>query len=308
LSDAPTGRQFALVKGEQRAEIVELGAGLRSYRAGAVDVVDGYRRNEPSEGGRGQMLLPWPNRVAGGRYTFAGRELQLPVNEPRTGCAIHGLTRALPWSVADVARDRIVLTLDLRPSAGYPFSLALTITYTLSDAGLTVQTRARNGGTDACPYGAGAHPYVRADDARPIDMSVLHVPASATLAADARGIPTGVISPAQGTDFDFRTPRPVGPLVLDTAYTSLSADSDGVTRIALTGPSGDRAVTVWMDATHQYAMIYSGDTLADVPRRRHGLAIEPMTCAPDAFNSGLGLITLQPGETHVSTWGITPGR
>jgi aldose 1-epimerase len=53
-------------------------------------------------------------------------------------------------------------------------------------------------------------------------------------------------------------------------------------------------------------MIYSGDTLTDVPRRRHGLAIEPMTCAPDAFNSGLGLITLQPGESHVSTWGISP--
>jgi aldose 1-epimerase len=65
-------------------------------------------------------------------------------------------------------------------------------------------------------------------------------------------------------------------------------------------------VTVWMDDSHPYAMIYSGDTLGDVARRRHGLAIEPMTCAPDAFNSGAGLVVLQPGAAHTSTWGIAP--
>jgi aldose 1-epimerase len=306
VSGTPSGRQYAIVNGDQRAVIVEIGAGLRSYRAGTTDVVDGYRRNEPSEGGRGQMLLPWPNRVAGGRYVFGGRELQLTVNETRTGCAIHGLTRSLPWALVDAAGDATTLALDLRPSAGYPFALSLAVTYALTADGLTVQTTARNTGAEPCPYGAGAHPYVRVDDAKPIDASMLRIPATATLEADARGIPTGVVCAVEGTDFDFRTPRRIGELVLDTAYTGLSADSDGITRIALAAPDGDRVVTVWMDATHPFAMIYSGDTLADVPRRRHGLAIEPMTCAPDAFNSGLGLITLQPGESHVSTWGISP--
>jgi aldose 1-epimerase len=308
MSGTPSGRQYALVNGDQRAEIVELGAGLRSYRAGATEVVDGYRRNEPSEGGRGQLLLPWPNRVAAGRYVFGGRELQLTVNETRTGCAIHGLTRALPWALVNAATDATTLALDLRPTAGYPFALSLAVTYTLTSDGLTVQTTARNIGEDPCPYGAGAHPYVRVDDAQPIDASLLRIPAAATLEADVRGIPTGVVCAVEGTDFDFRTPREIGPVVLDTAYTALSADSDGITRISMAAPDGDRAVTVWMDATHRFAMIYSGDTLADVPRRRHGLAIEPMTCAPDAFNSGLGLITLQPGESHVSTWGISPAR
>ncbi len=306
MSATPTGRQYALVNGEQHAVIVELGAGLRSYRAGAVDVVDGYRRNEPSEGGRGQVLLPWPNRVAAGRYAFGGRELQLTVNESRTGCAIHGLTRSLPWALVDAATDATTLALDLRPSAGYPFALSLAVTYTLTSEGLTVQTSARNTGDEPCPYGAGAHPYVRVDDAQTIDSGILRIPATATLDADARGIPTGVVCAVEGTDVDFRTPRRIGALVLDTAFTALSADDDGITRISLAAADMNRAVTVWMDATHPFAMIYSGDTLADVPRRRHGLAIEPMTCAPDAFNSGLGLITLQPGESHVSTWGISP--
>jgi aldose 1-epimerase len=308
VSIAPSGRQYALVSGDQRVIVVELGAGLRSYKAGTTDIVDGYRRNEHSEGGRGQVLLPWPNRIAGGRYTFAGRELQLPVNEARTGCAIHGLTRSLPWTLVDAAQGATTLAVDLRPSDGYPFSLSLEVRYALDAGGLTVRTTARNTGNESCPYGAGAHPYVRVGDAQPIDAAVLRVPALATLEADGRGIPTGVVRPVEGTDFDFRTPRRIGSLVLDTAFTSLSADADGITRIALGSPDGDRAVTVWMDATHPFVMIYSGDTLADVARRRHGIAIEPMTCAPDAFNSGLGLLTLQPGASHVSTWGITPAR
>jgi aldose 1-epimerase len=308
VSVTPSGRQYALASGDQRAVIVELGAGLRSYRSGTTDVVDGYRRNEASDGGRGQMLLPWPNRVAGGRYAFGGRELQLTVNEARTGCAIHGLTRTLPWSLVDAAADTTTLSLELQPSAGYPYALSLAVTYTLTSAGLTVQTTARNTGDDPCPYGAGAHPYVRVDDAHPVDIALLRIPASATLEADARGIPTGVLCAVEGTEFDFRWPRRIGSLLLDTAYTALSADGDGITRISLAAPAGDRAVTVWMDATHPFVMIYTGDTLADAPRRRHGLAIEPMTCAPNAFNSGLGLITLQPGDSHVSTWGISPGR
>ncbi len=308
MSVTPSGREYALVNGDQRAVIVEVGAGLRSYRSSTTDVVDGFRRSEHVEGGRGQILLPWPNRIADGRYSFGGREMQLPVNESRTGCAIHGLTRALQWALVDAAVDTATLSLDLWPSTGYPFALSLAITYALTSHGLTVQTTARNTGDDPCPYGAGAHPYVRVDDAHPVDASLLHMPASATLEADARGIPTGVTCSVEGTDFDFRTPRRIGSLRLDTAYTALSADVDGITRISLAAPDGDRAVTVWMDATHPFAMIYSGDTLSDVRRRRHGLAIEPMTCAPDAFNSGFGLITLQPGESHVSTWGISPAH
>jgi aldose 1-epimerase len=305
VSSPPAGVQYELACDEQHAVVVETGAGLRSYRAGTADIVDGYRRDEPCPGSRGQLLLPWPNRIAGGRYLFEGRELQLPVNETRTGSAIHGLTRDMPWHAVDASPNAVSLMLDLHPQQGYPFELALQVTYELSDTGLTLRTTATNRGDEPCPYGAGAHPYVRVADDALIDSAVLTVPARVTLEADARGIPNGVALHVDGTAFDFRSSRPVGATVLDTAFTDFRADEDGITRISLAAPAGGREVIVWMDGTHPFAMIYSGDTLADVPRRRCGLAIEPMTCAPDAFNSGAGLVVLQPGESRTSTWGIS---
>jgi len=302
----PSGRQYELVHGNQRAVVVGVGAGLRSYRAGGRDLVDGYRRDEPCEGGRGQLLIPWPNRLAGGRYSVDGRAMQLPVNEPSTGSAIHGLTRSMTWRLGEASADRCVLTLELQASDGYPFRLGLEATYALGTGGLQVQVTAVNRGAEACPYGMGAHPYVHLGEGTLIDAATLQVPANAVLEADARGIPTGVEVPVRATPFDFRAPRAIGSLALDTPFTQLVAGDDGITRIRLTAPSGDHGVAVWMDGTMPFAMIYSGDTLADVPRRRHGIAIEPMTCAPDAFNSGIGLIVLQPGATSTATWGITP--
>jgi aldose 1-epimerase len=302
----PTGQQFPLAHGRQRAVVVELGAGLREYGTDRGAIVDGFGREHDPDGSRGQLLMPWPNRIADATYRFAGAEFRLPVTEARTGSAIHGLTRAMLWDRAETSAAAVTLTLDMPPQDGYPFSLGLSATYSLTDDGLTVQTTATNRGERACPFGAGAHPYVRLASDGLIDKALLHLPADAILVTDDRGIPTGPERHVDGTGFDFRSPRPVGALVLDTAFTRLHADDDGVTRITLTGPDGTHGVAVWMDGSHRYVMIYSGDTLADIARRRRGLAIEPMTCAPDAFNSGAGLIVLQPGETQRSTWGIAP--
>jgi aldose 1-epimerase len=228
------------------------------------------------------------------------------VTEPRTGCAIHGLTHSLPWRRVESSDSSVIMALDLQPQEGYPFRLDLSAAYSLGDDGLSVTVTAINRSEVACPYGAGAHPYVRLSGGGPIDDALLHIPAAATLDVDDRGIPTGAQLPVSGTGFDYRSPRPVGPQVLDTAFTGLTPDDDNITRISLTAPDTPHGVVVWMDASHRYAMLYSGDTLGDVARRRHGLAIEPMTCAPDAFNSGAGLIVLQPEEAHTSTWGIAP--
>jgi galactose mutarotase-like enzyme len=302
----PTGEQYRLTHGAHHAVIVERGAGLREYGSDGVHFVDGYAENEPGAGSRGQLLLPWPNRIANAGYHFDNHAFQLPVTEPRTGCAIHGLTHNLLWHRIDVSVSTVTLALDLQPEDGYPFHLALRAAYALDSDGLTVTVSATNRGDTACPYGAGAHPYVRLATGGTIDEALLHIPASTTLDADDRGIPTGAEHAVAGTPFDFRSPKPIGSVVLDTAFTGLAAAAGSITRISLTEPDGKHGVVVWMDASHRYVMIYSGDTLGDVARRRHGLAIEPMTCAPDAFNSGAGLVILQPGKVQRSTWGITP--
>jgi aldose 1-epimerase len=300
----PSGQQYELVHGTQRAIVVELGAGLREYGNALGEIVDGYDVDEACEGARGQLLLPWPNRIADARFRFGGEAFQLPVNEARTGSAIHGVTRTMPWDLVDATASAVTLKLDLQPQDGYPFSVELLAAYSLAGDGLTVRVAATNCGKRPCPYGAGAHPYVRLSGDGMIDDALLRIPAGTTLESDGRGIPTGAELPVDGTPLDFRHPRLIGSLVLDTAFTNLAPDADGLTRIALTAPGGRDGVAVWMDRSFPYAMIYSGDTLADIPRRRRGLAIEPMTCAPDAFNSGAGLVVLQPGEVHSATWGI----
>ena len=64
--DRPSGKQFELAHGDQRAVVVEVGGGLRSYSAGGRELLDGYGADEMCASGRGQVLLPWPNRIEDG--------------------------------------------------------------------------------------------------------------------------------------------------------------------------------------------------------------------------------------------------
>lgn len=284
--------------------LTEVGGGLRTYTVGDRAVLDGYGADEICSGGRGQPLFPWPNRIDGGRYTFAGSDLQLALDEPERGNAIHGLTRWANWEILAHHEGRAVLGHLLHPKPGYPFTLGLTIEYALSDSGLAVKTKATNRGTNALPFGAGFHPYFSVGTDH-VDDAVLQAPAGAWRETDDRGIPTGAVRPVQGTDLDFRLPRPVGSTVIDTCFTELQADGDGLTRVRLSNPDGDAGVTVWVDENHGELVVFTGDTL-ERPHRRRGLAIEPMTCPPNAFASSDGVVVLGPTQSFEARWGITP--
>jgi aldose 1-epimerase len=300
MSARPSGEQVALRHGPWSATVVEVGGGLRELAHDGAPVVDGYPAGEMASGGRGQALLPWPNRVAGGRYRFGDRDIQAPISEPATGTAIHGLTRWSSWRVAERAADRCAMALRLHPQPAYPFALDLRLDYALGDGGLLVGLTARNAGEGPLPFGAGFHPYLTPGAPR-VDEARLNVSAEFWLPEDERGIPTGERRPARAalpTGDD-----PIGPAVLDHCLTGLARDADGRARVRLAGPSGP-ARTLWMDGLFGYVMVFTGDTLAP-DRRRRAVAVEPMTCAPDAFNSGEGLIVLPPGETVAGRWGIS---
>ena len=283
----PSGRQVALAHGAWAATVVEVGGGIRELSHEGTPVLDGYGVGEMASGGRGQPLLPWPNRMTGGRYTFGGRTIQAPISEPSTGSAIHGLTRWVNWDVAASGPDACAMVLSLRPQPAYPFSLDLRIDYALGDAGLSVTLGATNAGRGSLPFGAGFHPYLTAGT-EVVNDAVLTVPAGAP------------------PERDFRMGRAVGDAVIDDCYTGLERDADGIARVGLEAP-GARTVTLWADALWGYVMVFTGDTLAP-ERRRRGLAVEPMTCAPDAFNTGEGLRVLAPGESVTGAWGIAVGR
>ena len=291
----PSGAQYPIVSGDQEATVVEVGGGLRTYTLAGEPVLDGYHIDETAGGGRGQLLLPWPNRIGDGQYRFEGEELQLALTEPSRHNASHGLVRWSNWSATVQEPDRLVMELELHPQPGYPFSLDLSVDYRLGPGGLSVATTATNRGDRPCPYGAGAHPYLTVGTEL-VDTALLQVPARTRLETDDRGIPTGA-SPLDGTPYDFGAARPIGDLVLDTAYTDLTGNE-----AVLLAPGGRRA-TVWWDRAYRWLMVFTGDTL-DPARRRKGLAIEPMTCAPNGFVTGDGLRVLQPEESWTTTWGI----
>jgi aldose 1-epimerase len=298
---SPSGEQHEIRFGDQAAVVVEVGGGLRTYTVAGREVLDGYGPDEMCSSGRGQVLIPWPNRLQDGAYELDGRQHQLPLTEPEHGNAIHGLVRWSAWRVAEREPHRVVLAHVLRPQPGYPFALALELEYALSEEGLRVRTRATNVDDDPCPYGSGAHPYLRVGT-EAVDEVVLRVPARTVLRADERGIPVGA-EPVDEAGLDFRTPRPVGATRLDHCFTDLERDDDGLARAELTSPSGD-TLTLWADEAYRYLMVFTGDPLPDIARR--SLALEPMTCAPNAFRSGDGLVRLEPGDSATSTWGITP--
>jgi aldose 1-epimerase len=299
----PSGRQHVITHGRQRAVITEVGGGLRAYTVAGTDVIDGYAEDEMCTVARGVPLLPWPNRLQDGRYDFMGQTYQTALTEPSRGNAIHGLTRWLNWSGSQPGDDQALMSLLLHPQDGYPFTLSLTIDYRLSDDGLTVRTLATNAGERPLPYGAGHHPYLTVGTER-IDDATLRIPALLSLETDDRQIPTGRLVRVEGSGYDFLEPRKIGALKLDTAFTSLIPDADGLSRVVLQNPDSRRRLTVWVDRAYQYLMVFTGDTISPPSRRRHGIAVEPMTCAPNAFQNGLGLITLPPGESVASTWGI----
>jgi aldose 1-epimerase len=303
-----SGVQIEIRHGLQRAVVVEVGAGLREYEVDGQPVLDGYPVDAMCDGGRGLPLLPWPNRLADGEYTFDGQALRLPIDDVVRRNAMHGLTRWLNWKVLEQATDRVRMGLVIHPRMGYPFTLDLSIEYALAASGLSVTTTARNLGQRALPFGSGQHPYLTVSTAL-VDSASLHLPAQARLELDAaRQLPTGTLLPVDGpvdgaAKFDFRTPRVIGELVLDDCFTTLDRGADGLARVRLSDPVSQRAVSMWMDASYRYVQVFSGDTLP-AARRRRGLAIEPMTCPPNAFRSGTDLIVLQPDEMCSLAWGL----
>jgi aldose 1-epimerase len=299
---APSGEQIEIAAAGQRAVVVGVGGGLRVYSAAGRELLDGYEVDEPCTSGRGQVLIPWPNRLEDGSYEFDGKSHQLPLTEPETRTAIHGLVREARWTVAEREPTRVVMEHGLEPRPGYPFSLALSIEYALSEGGLRVRTTATNVGPEACPYGGGAHPYLTVGTAT-VDSAILRVPGRTVLRSDERGLPVGADS-VEGTEYDFRRPRATEGTKLDHAFTDLERGEDGLARVQLGDPRHPRGRTLWVDQTYRYLMLFTGDPLPDVARR--SLAVEPMTCPPNAFRTGEALIRLEPGESFTGAWGIVP--
>jgi aldose 1-epimerase len=297
-----TGVQFRISAGDYSATVTELGAGLREFQYRDRPVIVEFEPDELPPGAAGQLLVPWPNRVDGGRYTIGDETYQLDLSEPAAGNAIHGLTRWAGWQQESHETDVVQLRHVLHGRPGYPFRLELTAEYRLSASeGLQVSITATNDGSRPAPYGTGSHPYLTAE-ADQVDACELQVPAGHWLPANDRGIPSGPAEDVTGTPYDFRVSRPVGSTRLDHALTGLAFGPDDRAWAWLS--CGGQRVGLWAGRGYRWLQVFTGDTLAP-ERRRRAIAIEPMTCPPNAFASGTDLLTLQPGDSITHAWGIT---
>lgn len=304
-----SGTQHTLRAGDYEAVIASVGASLRSLTFGGRDLVVPFDADEVRPSYRGATLAPWPNRVVGGRYVFAGVERQLALTEPPRSHALHGLAGWLDYVATDKGSSHVTLAATIEPQTGYPWRIVVETTFSVQDGGVAQTVRATNASPDAAPWGTAPHPYLVAGAGR-VDDWTLDLPAEQVLAVTPDRLNPIALRPVEVDPerFDFREARQIGIVEIDHAYTALARDEEGRSTVRLTAAEGWGVEMVW-DATCPWVQIHTADTGVGDPGHRIGVAVEPMTCAPDAFNADsydydAGLIVLAPGASTEASWRI----
>lgn len=305
-----SGTQHALRAGDYEAVIASVGASLRSLTYDGRDLVVPFEADEVRPASRGVLLVPWPNRVVDGTYSFGGADFQLPLTEPARNHALHGFGMWLDFDAVDKGPDHVTLEAVIQPQTAYPWRIVVTTTFALGPDGLTQTVIARNDSVEPAPWGTGPHPYLVAGPGR-VDDWTLELPAADVLEVTPdRLIPTELVAvdSADPGRFDFRAARQIGATELDHAYSGIIRDGAGDATVKVTDATG-RGVAMTWGAVCPWVQVHTADK-ADPAVSRLGLAVEPMTCAPDAFNAenydyDAGLVTLEPGESTEASWRIS---
>ncbi|WP_376767714.1 aldose-1-epimerase [Klebsiella huaxiensis] len=278
------GKTIQLQAGHYQAKIVTVGAGLAELTHHGRHVVIPHKPEEMPLAHLGKILVPWPNRIANGCYQYNGKAFQLAVNDLASQSAIHGLLAWRDWQINQQSASEASLMIFLPPSYGYPFSLLVEVMYRLDAiGGLHVYISTLNIGDQPAPYGSGAHPYLTCDLEK-IDSCTLTLPANEVL-----GIDPQELHRVEHTELNFTTPRPIAATQIDHTFKTTAPDDEWEVRMF----SAAKKMTTYLRCDQPWLQVYSGEKL-----NRLGLAVEPMTCPPDTFNSGIGLISLAPGEMH----------
>jgi aldose 1-epimerase len=289
-----------LSAGEVSAEVSNVGASLRNLRVRGVDLVRATLDDIPPLAA-GVVLVPWPNRVEGGRWLLNGDAQQLELTEPELGHANHGLLAHAGYAVESTDPDRVLMTASVEQPPGYPFILDTSVEYLLTADGIDVVHGVVNRSPRPAPVAIGAHPYLRIGEA-PVTGLLLTVPASQTLLLDDAHIPRGATT-VDGTSFDLRSGRAVGEAPQHACYTGFTVEHDGVVRHRLRGAEGSEVV-LWAEQVFTHLQVFVTDSFPAPDGPVGAIALEPMTAPPNALRTGESLRWLQPGERWNARWGI----
>ncbi|WP_051890825.1 aldose 1-epimerase family protein [Corynebacterium jeikeium] len=293
--------------GEHRASISTFGGGLRSLEYSGKPLVVSYPEGAYPPLSSGIILAPWPNRTADGVFAHDGVLHRLDITEPARATAIHGFVGQMAWHVADKAEDFVALELSTGLRQGWPWPLRMRVTWSLdAKEGLRASFDVRNEADASCPFGLGWHPYLSALGA-PLDDCVLHLPVGTNLPLDSvRNLPAGPEFPARRVLPDVEVGQRMAGVWLDHCFGEISAQEETLAEARLLNPDGE-GVRLWVGEGFNWFQVFTAD-----PARREGypgvgraLAVEPMTCPPDALRSGRDLIRLNAGEERSFECGIS---
>jgi aldose 1-epimerase len=253
------------------------------------------------------ILFPFPNRIRAGRFTWAGRQYELPRNDSTKQNAIHGFCCRRPWRVADAGADANSAWLtgefqlskddpDSRPL--WPADFILRVTYRLLATRLRVEAEVRNPDSQPLPFGLGYHPYfcVPLVPGQSADECTIQVPARAYWKLE-ESLPAGTIEAVDATR-DFTKPRPFAGVEVDDVLT-------GVTPGGPPAPDGLSWNGTLNQGTHQLHLFSSPvfrELVVFTPPHRQAFCLEPYTCPTDAVNlqaqgKEVGWRSLAPGGT-----------
>lgn len=292
-----SGDQFVLEHGDDRAVIASIGATVREYIHRGRHLVRPFGADVVRPAFESALLAPWPNRVIDGRYRWEGVDYQLPLTEPDRGHALHGLVGWLDFARVGGSDSTLELRAHIEPQVPYPFRIRLDVVFELGGAGLLTTVTATNVGSGTAPFGTGPHPYLVAGQGA-VDDWTLDLPAhDVQLVSLPRLLPGDVVG-VVGTEFDFTTPHAIGDTFIDHCYTGLRRDSAGNATVRVLAADGSGVGMAWGPEC-AWVQVHTADGSG-----RSGLAVEPMTCPPGAFNSGQDVNALAPGEATTAAWTI----
>ena len=296
---APTGEQFTITRGDATATITEVAAALRHFSIGGVDLTETYPETATPPFADGIVLMPWPNRIEDATWQLDGKPQNLDITERDKNNALHGLLRYSPYRLVERDESSVTLGAVVFPQHGYPFHLDTNVRYELVDGGLNVTHSVTNLSAAKAPVAIGTHPFLTIGDV-PTEELQLTVYAATRFEVDARLNPIREID-VEGPNYDLRPGRAVKDLQLDDAFGGLIT-VDGVSAI-LRAPDG-REVRLLQDDNHPYVQVFTTRRFPKNGGLGLAVAVEPMTAPPNAFNTGIGVRWVEPGESWTVGWGI----
>lgn len=293
--------------GAYTATIDPHGAGLATLLYDGKPLVVGYTSTRPMTAGA--LLAPWPNRTGDGIFSHHGTIHRLPCTEPDRNNALHGYAADATWEITDRSPGSVTMQWQGPARTEWAWPLVYSITWALADDGLSaeltvtnISTETAHPSTASSPFGMGWHPYLSALGA-PLDECTLSMPAATNLPLDPeRLLPAGPEIPA--TEIIGKQQAMVG-ITLDHCFrleASQNNDGPAAHQIELRNATGSGA-RLWADECFGWCQVYTSPESA--PTIGRAVAVEPMTCPPNALRSGESLLQLASASSTRFRFGIS---